>query len=71
MSRAQPVTVLLTIGRVPCVVEGTTHGTGRAWYTIRSPRTGMELPPELLGLSGWLDVELRAEAAYRGQEPPG
>ncbi|MFN7971714.1 MAG: hypothetical protein U0166_05125 [Acidobacteriota bacterium] len=65
------MSVDVRLGGIPCRVEGFElagpGGVHRVWDRISSPRTGMLLPPELLGLPGWLDVELRAEAEYRGQ----
>lgn len=74
MSRVE---VALDLGGIPCLVTGLElpdsklperRGIRRLWHTIRGRKSGMFFAPEWLGLKGWLDVELRAEAEYRGQE---
>ena len=62
----KPIEVLLYLAGIPCLVEGVQAGKSRLWNRIRSSRTGTELPPELLGLKGWHEVRLRAEAEVRG-----
>lgn len=68
--------VEVILAGIPCVVSGveirdeqaapTRNGIRRLWHTIRGARSGMFFAPEWLGLRGWLDVELRAEAEFRG-----
>lgn len=76
------VEVAVTLCGIPCIVSGVEledpeaaperRGIRRLWHTIRGRRSGMFFAPEWLGLRGWLDVELRAEAEYRPLVPlPG
>jgi len=62
VSHQGSIVVEARIADIDCRIEGEQRGASRCWHTVRSARTGMLYPPELLGLQGWLDVELRAEA---------
>ena len=75
--KIRKVEVQVALAGIPCVVSGiemsdpqaapSRGGIRRLWHTIRGHRSGMLFAPEWLGLQGWLDVELRAEAEYRHQ----
>lgn len=73
--RGKYVEVAVHLAGIPCLVSGIEYrdkasprpeGIRRLWHTVRGQRSGMFFAPEWLGLRGWLDVELRAEAEYRG-----
>lgn len=58
----EEVTIVMNLGGIACVVEGIEVMGGRKWHTIRSLRTGMALSPQAVGLTGPVELQLRAEA---------